>query len=206
MANSLILHKRISTTIAKAKALKVYIEPLVTKSKTDSTHSRRVVFSYLKSKTAVAELFRDVAAKVGDRPGGYTRILKTGLRPGDSAEMCIIEFVDFNENMLTTKESKTKARRSRRGGSGSAASASKKEEKAAAPAKEKAPKTKEKQVVEEVPVVESAVETAEVVEEAAEIVEETPVAEVVEDTTVAEEVPQAEEAPEANDTTEDTKE
>jgi large subunit ribosomal protein L17 len=117
MANSLILHKRINTTTAKAKALKGYVEPLITKAKNDTTHSRRVVFSYLKSKTAVSELFRDVAEKVGDRPGGYTRILKTGNRLGDNAEMCIIELVDFNENMLMAKETKTKSRRSRRGGS-----------------------------------------------------------------------------------------
>ncbi|WP_428221985.1 50S ribosomal protein L17 [Gaoshiqia sediminis] len=116
MANSLILHKRISTTTAKAKALKMYVEPLITKAKDDTTHSRRTVFSYLKSKTAVAELFRDVAEKVADRPGGYTRILKTGNRLGDDAEMCIIELVDFNENMLVAKETKTKSRRSRRAG------------------------------------------------------------------------------------------
>lgn len=115
MANSLIFHKRISTTTAKAKALRGYVEPLITKAKNDSTHSRRIVFSYLKSKTAVSELFRDVAEKIGDRPGGYTRILKTGNRLGDNAEMCIIELVDFNENMLAAKESKTKSRRSRRG-------------------------------------------------------------------------------------------
>ncbi len=117
MANSLIFHKRISTTTAKAKALRGYVEPLITKAKDDTTHSRRIVFSYLKSKTAVSELFRDVAEKIGDRPGGYTRILKTGNRLGDSAEMCIIELVDFNENMLAAKEAKTKSRRSRRGSS-----------------------------------------------------------------------------------------
>ena len=200
MANSLILHKRISTTIAKAKALKMYFEPLVTKAKTDSTHSRRMVFSYLKSKTAVAELFREVAEKVGDRPGGYTRILKTGVRPGDSAEMCIIELVDFNENMLAAKESKTKSRRSRRGGSASAASASKKEEKPAAPAKKEkkaAPVAEEAVVVE--PVVESAaeVESAEIVETPE--VEEAP--EVVEASAPAEE-----EAPKADDSAEGTKE
>lgn len=115
MASSLILHKRIHTTVAKAKALRVYVEPLITKSKDDSTHSRRVVFSYLQDKYAVSELFRDVAQKVADRPGGYTRILKTGSRLGDSAEMCFIELVDYNENMLSAKETKTKkARRSRR--------------------------------------------------------------------------------------------
>jgi len=116
MANSLIFHKRITTTLAKAKALRMYVEPLITKAKDDSTHSRRTVFEYLKSKTAVAMLFRDIAEKIADRPGGYTRILKTGNRLGDNAEMCIIELVDFNESMLATKESKVKPSRSRRGG------------------------------------------------------------------------------------------
>lgn len=116
MANSLIFHKRIATTVAKAKALRIYVEPLISKAKDDSTHSRRVVFEYLKSKTAVAMLFREVAEKVADRPGGYTRILKTGNRLGDNAEMCIIELVDFNENLLAAKESKAKPVRSRRGG------------------------------------------------------------------------------------------
>jgi len=116
MANSLIFHKRITTTVAKAKALRIYVEPLITKAKDDATHSRRVVFEYLKSKTAVAMLFRDVAEKVGDRPGGYTRILKTGNRQGDNAEMCIIELVDFNESMLAASETKAKPSRSRRGG------------------------------------------------------------------------------------------
>jgi large subunit ribosomal protein L17 len=95
MATSLILHKRITTTVAKAKALKSYVEPLITKSKEDSTHSRRVVFSYLKDKSAVSELFREVSPKIAERPGGYTRILKTGNRIGDSAEMCILELVDY---------------------------------------------------------------------------------------------------------------
>lgn len=118
MATSLILHKRIKTTTAKAKALRVYVEPLITKSKDDSTHSRRVVFSYLQNKEAVSELFREVSPKVSDRPGGYTRILKTGTRLGDNAEMCVIELVDYNENLLSAKE-ETKAksgRRRRRGG------------------------------------------------------------------------------------------
>ena len=105
MATSLILHKRISTTVAKAKALKTYVEPLITKSKVDSTHSRRVVFSYLQNKDGVNELFRDIAVKVANRPGGYTRILKTGTRVGDNAEMCIIELVDYNENYTQQKES-----------------------------------------------------------------------------------------------------
>jgi large subunit ribosomal protein L17 len=114
MASSLILHKRITTTEAKAKALRTYIEPLITKSKQDSTHSRRVVFSYLKDKTAVAELFREVSPKIADRPGGYTRILKVGNRIGDNAEMCILELVDYNEAMLGTTEGKTKSTRRRR--------------------------------------------------------------------------------------------
>lgn len=112
MACSLIEHKKINTTVAKAKALKLYVEPLITKAKTDSTHSRRVVFSYLKSKEAVTELFRDVAVKIADRPGGYTRILKTGNRIGDNAEMCLIELVDYNDNML--KDVKKKATSTRR--------------------------------------------------------------------------------------------
>ncbi len=114
MASSLILHKRITTTTAKAKALKSFVEPLITKSKEDSTHSRRTVFSYLRDKTAVAELFREVSPKVGERPGGYTRILKTGNRIGDNAEMCILELVDYNENMLggvTAAKAKTTRRR-----------------------------------------------------------------------------------------------
>lgn len=113
MASSLIKHKRISTTVAKAKALRKYVEPLITKAKDDTTHSRRTVFSYLSDKDAVTELFRDVAQKIGDRPGGYTRILKTGTRLGDSAEMCIIELVDFNENMLSAKAD-VKAKTTRR--------------------------------------------------------------------------------------------
>jgi len=115
MASSLILHKRINTTVAKAKALKMYIEPLVTKAKDDTTHSRRIVFSYLENKEAVAELFRDVIVKVGDRPGGYTRILRTGTRLGDNADMCILEFVDYNEAMLEAKETKKKTSRRSRG-------------------------------------------------------------------------------------------
>jgi len=111
MASSLILHKRIVTTLAKAKALRSYVEPLITKSKVDSTHSRRVVFSYLQNKESVTELFREVAAKVGNRPGGYTRILKTGNRPGDNAEMAIIELVDFFEHDLVKETAKTKTTR-----------------------------------------------------------------------------------------------
>ena len=116
MACSLIKHKRISTTTAKAKSLKMYVEPILTKSKMDSTHSRRVVFSMLRNKEAVTELFRDIAVKIANRPGGYTRILRTGTRLGDAAEMCIIELVDYNENMLKEKEAKksTRTRRSRK--------------------------------------------------------------------------------------------
>jgi large subunit ribosomal protein L17 len=114
MATSLILHKKIETTTAKAKALRSFIEPLITKSKEDSTHSRRVVFSYLKSKFAVAELFREVSPKIAERPGGYTRILKTGNRIGDNAEMCIIELVDYNESMLGIDKTKAKPTRRKR--------------------------------------------------------------------------------------------
>lgn len=119
MASSLILHKRIETTVAKAKAVRQFVEPLVTKAKEDTTHSRRVVFSYLKQKEAVTELFRTIAPKIADRPGGYTRILKTGFRLGDAADMCIIEFVDFNEAYTlgikpeAAAEAKPKTRRSR---------------------------------------------------------------------------------------------
>ncbi len=114
MAASLITHKRINTTLAKAKELKKYVEPLVTRSKSDSTHNRRMVFSYLQNKEAVAELFREVAVKVGDRPGGYTRIIKTGNRLGDNAEMAMIELVDFNEIYSNAKkEAKKNTRRSR---------------------------------------------------------------------------------------------
>ncbi|MEL7587019.1 MAG: 50S ribosomal protein L17 [Prolixibacteraceae bacterium] len=162
MANSLILHKRISTTTAKAKALKMYVEPLITKAKIDTTHSRRTVFSYLGSKTAVSELFRDVAEKISDRPGGYTRILKTGNRLGDNAEMCILELVDFNEAMLAGKETKTKSRRSRRGSS--------KKVEAAAPAAKTAA-VKEEANAEEAPAVE-----AQLAEDKTPAVEETPAA------------------------------
>ncbi|MCU0370035.1 MAG: 50S ribosomal protein L17, partial [Bacteroidales bacterium] len=118
MATSLFLHKRITTTLAKAKALRVYVEPLITKSKEDTTHSRRVVFSHLQSKEGVTQLFRDISSKVADRPGGYTRIIKLGQRLGDNAEMAMIELVDFNVNLLGEKTAaKAKGtRRGRRGG------------------------------------------------------------------------------------------
>lgn len=121
MACSLIQHKRITTTLAKAKALRGYVEPLITKSKTDSTHSRRTVFSYLQNKDIVSELFRDVAPKVGERAGGYTRIIRTGYRLGDNAEMCLIELVDFNE-LYSNDSTKKTTRRSRRGSGGAKAS------------------------------------------------------------------------------------
>ena len=116
MASSLLLHKRIETTLAKAKALRVYVEPLITKSKVDSTHSRRIVFSYLKQKQAVTELFRVIAPKIADRPGGYLRILKTGFRAGDGADMALVELVDFNEAALasTTKKEEVKKPATRR--------------------------------------------------------------------------------------------
>ena len=122
MACSLIEHKRINTTLAKAKALRVYVEPILTKSKTDSTHSRRTVFSYLQSKEAISELFREVAPRIADRPGGYTRIIRTGYRVGDNAEMCMIELVDFND-MYTNEGNKKTTRRSRRGGGAKATDA-----------------------------------------------------------------------------------
>jgi large subunit ribosomal protein L17 len=114
MATSLILHKRIQTTVAKAKALKMYVEPLITKSKEDTTHSRRMVFSYLKNKEAVTELFRTVAPKIADRPGGYTRVLKTGFRQGDGADMALIELVDFNEAALASSTKKAAKKTTRR--------------------------------------------------------------------------------------------
>lgn len=127
LASSLILHKRLSTTVAKAKALRKYVEPLLTKAKSDSTHSRRTVFAYLQNKESVKELFDGVASKIANRPGGYTRILKTGTRLGDNAEMCIIELVDYNEDMLssqgTASAAKPKTRR-RSSGKKNAAEAS----------------------------------------------------------------------------------
>ena len=146
MAISLIRHKRIATTLAKAKALRVYVEPLLTKVKDDTTHSRRLVFSHLQNKEIVAELFRDVALKIADRPGGYTRILRTGFRLGDNAEMCIIELVDYNENMLKDKTAKksTRTRRSSRKAADEATKAEAPKEKAPkAEVKKEEPKTEE---------------------------------------------------------------
>ncbi len=116
MANSLITHKRIFTTLAKAKALRIYVEPLINRAKEDTTHSRRIVFSYLQDKHVITELFQEVATKIANRPGGYTRILKTGHRLGDNAQMCMIELVDYNENMLKENAEKksTRTRRSKK--------------------------------------------------------------------------------------------
>jgi large subunit ribosomal protein L17 len=190
MACSLIEHKRISTTIAKAKALRVYVEPLLTKSKTDTTHSRRIVFSYLQSKEIVTELFRDVAAKIATRDGGYTRIIRTGYRLGDNAEMCLIELVDYNE-IYTNEKAKKTTRRSRRGGSSTSSEGAVE----ATPVAEVVEEAPVSEVVEEAPVAEVVEEApvAEVVEEApvAEVVEEAPVAEVVEEAPVAEVVEEA---------------
>ncbi len=137
MAISLIMHKRITTTLAKAKELKKYVEPLITRSKDDSTNSRRVVFSYLQNKEALKELFGPVAQKVGDRPGGYTRIIKLGSRQGDAADVAFIELVDFDENMLKTPKAEKKTRRSRKS---SAPKAEAPAEEAKASAAEEAPK------------------------------------------------------------------
>lgn len=138
MASSLILHKRIETTLAKAKALRVYIEPLITKSKDDTTHSRRTVFSYLKQKEAITELFRVIAPKIADRPGGYTRVLKLGFRQGDAADMAMIELVDFNEVMISGAKAEVKKATTRRSGVKKATDAAESGE----PKAPKAPKAK----------------------------------------------------------------
>lgn len=139
MAASLLLHKRISTTLAKAKELKKYVEPLVTRAKEDTTHNRRMAFSYLKNKEAIILLFGEVIEKVGTRPGGYTRIIKTGFRLGDNAEMCIIELVDFNELMLKDAQPAKKTTRRSRRGTGAVPVAAASAPKAEAPAKEAKP-------------------------------------------------------------------
>ena len=198
MASSLIKHKRIFTTTAKAKSLRKFVEPLITKSKEDTTHSRRVVFSYLQDKVAVTELFTIVSQKVGERPGGYTRIIKTGNRLGDNAAMCFIEIVDFNENMLKDKK-KAAAKTTRRSRSKKAAD----DTIATTPAPKKDAKSTEKAkpVEEEVkPDVEEVevVEEAEVATEAKAVEEVTPAAE---ETEVVEE-PAEEAAPEASETPE----
>ena len=185
MACSLIEHKRITTTIDKAKTLRVFVEPILTKAKTDSTHSRRVVFSYLQNKEMVTELFRDVAPKIANRAGGYTRIIRTGYRLGDNAEMCMIELVDYNE-LYNNDNAKKTTRRSRRGGA-------KKEDSVAVEATEATEAVVEDSVVENV---------AEEV-----VAEEAPIAEVVEEVVAEEAAPDTttEEAP-ASDESENTEE
>jgi large subunit ribosomal protein L17 len=204
MASSLIMEKRISTTVAKAKALRKYVEPLLTKSKTDDTNSRRVVFSYLQNKESVSELFNEVADKIATRPGGYTRILKTGHRLGDNADMCVIELVDYNELLLAeAKPEKAKTRRSRRGKGGSTEEkpATKTTETVEAVAPETVEDVVEEAVVEEeqpAEVVAEAVTEEAVVEEATEEVVEEPeeqtaeVEEVVAEETIVEEVSEEE--------------
>ena len=194
MASSLIEHKRINTTVAKAKALKKFVEPLITKAKSDTTHNRRVVFSALRNKYAVSELFRDIAEKVADRPGGYTRIIKVGSRLGDNASMALIELVDFNDSYVTEKPTKKRSRR--RGG---------KKKAETAPAASEADIAED--VVEEVTEEVAAPETEEVV------VEETPIQEESEEETKAaepatEEVTEdpSETVSEADENQEDSKE
>ena len=186
MACSLVEHKRIKTTLAKAKALRIYIEPLITKSKNDTTHSRRVVFSYLKQKQAITELFGEISSKVAERNGGYTRILKLSNRLGDNAQMCFIEFVDYNIDYTTNKPSSKKSRR--RGGKKTSTPTS---------------LVENSLVVEEGPIVEDSpvVEDALVVEEDP-IVEDSP---VVEDVSVVEEIIVKKETNETDEQKEDTK-
>ena len=187
MACSLIEHKSINTTLTKAKALKMYIEPIITKSKNDSTHNRRIAFRYLRNKYAVTELFRDISVKVGDRPGGYTRVIKLGNRLGDNAEMALIELVDYNQSYTTDKPDSKKRRRRRRKGSENKII----EE---APAVEEAPAEEtpdEETPAEETPAVEEAPVTEEAPAEETPAVEEAP----AEETPAVEEAPVTEEAP-----------
>ena len=182
MACSLIEHKRIETTVAKARELRKFVEPLITKSKNDTTHSRRVVFSYLKNKYAVTELFRDVAVKVGDRPGGYTRIIKLGTRLGDNAQMAMIELVDYNEMYTGKEEAKKTTRRSRRGGKATTAAPeakaeTKATEKAEAPKAEAKAEAKVEAKVEKAPKAEEAKEETKAPAKKAEAKEETKKAE-----------------------------
>ena len=175
MACSLIDHKRINTTVAKAKALKQYVEPLITKAKNDTTHSRRVVFSYLRQKATIKELFGAVSSKVGDRPGGYTRIIKTGNRLGDNAEMCMIELVDFNDVYTNGKDKKKTKTRRRKKSTGKVEETPVVED---AQVVEESPAVKESPAAEETPVVED----AQVVEKSP-AAEETPVAEAISEQT-----------------------
>lgn len=175
MANSLIMHKRIKTTVAKAKELRKFVEPILTKAKTDSTHERRQAFSILRDKNVVTELFRDVAIKIADRPGGYTRIIKIGNRLGDNAEMALIELVDYNENLLSTSKSASSGKRRTRRGAKKAEGAEATAKAAPKAAKVETPVAEEP----EAPVAEVAETAPEVVETAAEVIE-TPVAEASE--------------------------
>jgi large subunit ribosomal protein L17 len=198
MACSLVEHKRIKTTLAKAKALRIYIEPLITKSKNDTTHSRRVVFSYLKQKQAITELFGEISSKVAERNGGYTRILKLSNRLGDNAQMCFIEFVDYNIDYTTNKPSSKKSRR--RGGKKTSTPTSLVENSLVVeegPIVEDSPVVEDALVVEEGPIVEDAV----VVEEGS-IVEDSP---IVEDVSVVEEIIVKKETNETDEQKEDTK-
>jgi large subunit ribosomal protein L17 len=192
MASSLLIHKRIETTVAKAKALRIFVEPLITKAKNDDTHNRRIVFSNLTDKEAVKELFGIIAEKVADRPGGYTRIIKLPNRLGDNAEMCLMELVDFNEVMLAASADKpARTRRSRRGGAGTGASNEKKETSAVKTAVEEEQPSAE--VIVEAP--EATTETsfeailapADAIEEVTESTEEAPEAPAAEETTQSEE-------------------
>ena len=188
MACSLIEHKSINTTLAKAKALKLFIEPIITKSKNDSTHNRRIAFRYLRDKNAVTELFRDISVKIGDRPGGYTRVIKLGNRLGDNADMALIELVDYNELYSTSKpDRKRRRRRKKSSDENSIVSTSQ----SIQPADEEAPAVEEAPVVEEA----SAVEEAPVVEEAP-AAEDAP---AVEEAPVVEDAPAVEEAPVVED-------
>jgi large subunit ribosomal protein L17 len=202
MASSLILHKRIQTTVAKAKELRKYVEPMITKSKTDSTNNRRVVFSYLQNKDAIKELFSIVSEKVANRPGGYTRIIKLGNRLGDNAEICFIELVDFNETMLAASAEKAgKTRRSRRGGAAKATEATEAAAPVAAPVAVAAEQPSA-EVIEEAPAAEVVAEEA--APEVAEVAEVEAPAEVVVEETAPEVAEEA--APEAPATEESTEE
>jgi len=184
MGSSLIEHKSINTTLAKAKALKLFIEPIITKSKTDSTHNRRIAFKYLRNKYAVTELFREVAVKIGDRPGGYTRVIKLGNRSGDNADMAMIELVDYNELYSQTKPDSRKRRRRKK-------KSNEKTTTTESALTQEVPATKEAPAVEEAPPVEEApaVEEAPPVEEAPAVEEAPPV----------EEVPEPEKSPDSDD-------
>jgi len=196
MATSLIKHKRIFTTLAKAKALRTYIEPLITKSKEDITHSRRIVFASLQDKAAVTELFTKISEKIGDRPGGYTRIIKTGARLGDNASMCFIELVDFNENMLKdTKKTAAKTRRSRRKTTAAATTTTTVTSVTTAAPKAKTPKVIE-QPQEEVPATTS-IEIA----ETAELIESTTSVEDGQPLTASDATTESVETPELTDST-----